>query len=155
MDLRRQRTYRVYKTEDWPATPKEERHWSVELRGRHGDVYLYGGDTLVAHTTGNVIANRLLGLDCTEAHQDCRPTELTATFHKDNLPQVAKLLRLRKRRVLSEKQLAVLNRARIAAHKLNAHTQCLHVEIPTAVRRKMVLKLRSLEIESSLDSSGL
>jgi hypothetical protein len=44
---------------------------------------------------------------------------------------------------------------RIAARKLNPHTQCLHVEIPTAVRRKMVLKLRSLEIESSLDASGL
>ncbi len=44
---------------------------------------------------------------------------------------------------------------RIAAHKLNPHTQCLHVEIPTAIRRKMVLKLRSLEIESSLDASGL
>ncbi len=44
---------------------------------------------------------------------------------------------------------------RIAARKLNPETQCLHVEIPTAVRRKMVLKLRSLEIESSLDASGL
>lgn len=44
---------------------------------------------------------------------------------------------------------------RISAHKLNRETQCLHVEIPTAVRRKMVLKLRSLEIESSYDSSGL
>ena len=44
---------------------------------------------------------------------------------------------------------------RIAAHKLNPQTQCLHVEIPTAIRRKMVLKLRSLEIESSLDASGL
>ena len=44
---------------------------------------------------------------------------------------------------------------RIAARKLNPETQCLHVEIPTAVRRKMVLKLRSLEIEASLDASGL
>ena len=44
---------------------------------------------------------------------------------------------------------------RIAAHKLNPNSQCLHVEIPTAVRRKMVLKLRSMEIESSLDASGL
>lgn len=44
---------------------------------------------------------------------------------------------------------------RIAARKLNPQAQCLHVEIPTAVRRKMVLKLRSLEIESSLDASGL
>jgi hypothetical protein len=44
---------------------------------------------------------------------------------------------------------------RIAARKLNPHTQCLHVEIPTAVRRKMVVKLRSLEIESSLEASSL
>ncbi len=44
---------------------------------------------------------------------------------------------------------------RVAARKLNPHTQCLHVEIPKAIRRKMVLKLRSLEIESSLDASGL
>jgi hypothetical protein len=44
---------------------------------------------------------------------------------------------------------------RISAHKLNPNTCCLHVEIPTAVRRKMVLKLRSLEIESSYESSGL
>ncbi len=44
---------------------------------------------------------------------------------------------------------------RIAARKLNPHTQCLHVEVPTAIRRKMVLKLRTLEIESSLDASGL
>jgi hypothetical protein len=44
---------------------------------------------------------------------------------------------------------------RIAARKLNPRTHCLHVEIPTAVRRKIVLRLRSLEIESSLDASGL
>jgi len=44
---------------------------------------------------------------------------------------------------------------RMAVARLNPAAQCLHVEIPTAVRRKMVLKLRSLEIESSLDASGL
>jgi hypothetical protein len=44
---------------------------------------------------------------------------------------------------------------RIAARKLNFDSQCIHVEIPTAVRRKMVLKLRSLEIEASLEASGL
>ncbi|MDH3998999.1 MAG: hypothetical protein OET90_09205, partial [Desulfuromonadales bacterium] len=36
---------------------------------------------------------------------------------------------------------------RIEARKLNADTLCLHVEIPTSVRRKVVLKLRELEIE--------
>jgi len=44
---------------------------------------------------------------------------------------------------------------RIEARKLDPELLCLHIEIPTAVRRKMVLRLRSLEIESSLDSSGL
>jgi len=44
---------------------------------------------------------------------------------------------------------------RIEAHKLDPELMCLHVEIPTAVRRKMVLRLRSLEIEASLDSSHL
>ena len=44
---------------------------------------------------------------------------------------------------------------RIAAHRLNQRAQCLHVEIPTAVRRKIALKLRSLEIESSLEASAL
>ena len=44
---------------------------------------------------------------------------------------------------------------RLAARKLNPDTLCLHIEIPTAIRRKMVLRLKALEIESSLDASGL
>lgn len=44
---------------------------------------------------------------------------------------------------------------RIEARKLNPQVHCLHVEIPTEVRRKMVLKLRELEIQASLDASGL
>lgn len=44
---------------------------------------------------------------------------------------------------------------RISARRLNPKSQCIHVEIPTAIRKKMILKLRSLEIESSLDASGL
>ena len=44
---------------------------------------------------------------------------------------------------------------RSEARKLDPPPLCLHVEIPTSVRRKMVLKLRSLEIEASLDSSYL
>lgn len=44
---------------------------------------------------------------------------------------------------------------RLAAQRLNPQARCLHVEIPTAVRRKMVLKLHALEIEASFDASGL
>jgi hypothetical protein len=44
---------------------------------------------------------------------------------------------------------------RLSAKRINPQARCLHVEIPTAVRRKMVLKLHTLEIEASLDASGL
>jgi len=44
---------------------------------------------------------------------------------------------------------------RIEAHKLSSHPLCLHVEIPTAVRRKMVVRLQELAITDSLSSSGL
>lgn len=44
---------------------------------------------------------------------------------------------------------------RLAMRKINPEAICLHVEIPTAVRRKMVLKLHALEFESSLDASAL
>jgi len=41
------------------------------------------------------------------------------------------------------------------AAKLCPATLCLHVEIPTAVRRRIALRLRELEIGDSLDASGL
>jgi hypothetical protein len=44
---------------------------------------------------------------------------------------------------------------RIEARKLRAGTTCLHVEIPTSVRRRIALKLRELEITDSLDASAL
>jgi hypothetical protein len=44
---------------------------------------------------------------------------------------------------------------RIEARKLLADAICLHVEIPTSVRRRIALKLRELEIADSLDASAL
>ncbi len=44
---------------------------------------------------------------------------------------------------------------RQAMHKINPEAVCMHIEISTMVRRKMVLKLHALEFESSLDASGL
>jgi hypothetical protein len=44
---------------------------------------------------------------------------------------------------------------RIEADKLNPRVQCLHVEIPTAVRRRIALKMRELAITDSLDASVL
>jgi len=44
---------------------------------------------------------------------------------------------------------------RLEARKFAADIRCLHVEIPTLVRRKMALKLKEMEITESLDSSSL
>jgi len=41
------------------------------------------------------------------------------------------------------------------AAKLGTGTLCLHVEIPTAIRRQIALRLRTLEIGDSLDASAL
>jgi hypothetical protein len=46
-------------------------------------------------------------------------------------------------------------RQRREAAKLDPTTLCLHVEIPTAVRRRIALHLREMEIGDSLDSSSL
>ncbi|MBW2519342.1 MAG: hypothetical protein JRD88_03195 [Deltaproteobacteria bacterium] len=44
---------------------------------------------------------------------------------------------------------------RIAVKRSNPSACCLHVEIPTAVRRKIALSLHALEIGDSLDASSL
>ncbi len=44
---------------------------------------------------------------------------------------------------------------RIEAKKLGAGTLCLHVEMPMAVRKRIVLRLKEMEIGDSMDSSGL
>lgn len=44
---------------------------------------------------------------------------------------------------------------RQGAARLNPEALCLHVEIPTSVRRDMALQLRELELAASLDSSSL
>jgi len=44
---------------------------------------------------------------------------------------------------------------RIEARKLGVNTLCLHVEMPLAVRRKIALRLKEMEIGDSMDSSGL
>ncbi|WP_432822108.1 hypothetical protein [Trichloromonas sp.] len=44
---------------------------------------------------------------------------------------------------------------RIEARRLNPQARCLHVEIPTAVRRRIALKMRELAITDSLDASVL
>jgi len=44
---------------------------------------------------------------------------------------------------------------RVEARKLRKDLRCLHVEIPTAVRRRIALKLREMEITDSLEASSL
>lgn len=44
---------------------------------------------------------------------------------------------------------------RIKASRLDSRPQCLHVEIPTWIRRRIALRMRELAITDSLESSGL
>jgi|GEM_PF-668333 len=75
--------------------------------------------------------------------------------------QVASLIPQEERTYLPEEDIRWLPGAggnalqRLQAGRMRADTLCLHVEIPTAVRRKIALKLHELEIGDSLDASGL
>ncbi len=44
---------------------------------------------------------------------------------------------------------------RMAAHRMRKDALCLHVEIPTALRRRIALRLKEEAIAASLDASGL
>lgn len=81
--------------------------------------------------------------------------------HVDPRTEVASLLEGEERTYLKAENLRWLPGAganalqRLSMQRLNPRTRCLHVEIPRAIRRKMVVRLNSLEIESSLDASSL
>jgi len=79
----------------------------------------------------------------------------------DELTDVASLLPGEERTYLPAEKVRWLPGAganalqRLEAARLPGPPLCLHVEIPTAVRRRMVVKLKELEITDSLESSGL
>ena len=136
------------------------------FRKQEGVLYLQPGKAM-RHGLSMVreLSDEMYVQFCAGAHQCYNFALLGGTqllgFQVDPRTDVDSLLAGEERAFLPKEDLRWLPGAganalqRIAAHKLNPHTQCLHVEIPTAVRRKMVLKLRSLEIESSLYASGL
>jgi hypothetical protein len=81
--------------------------WQVV--GRHGDVFLWAPDRLAVstHKRGG-IARRLLDLPFTEVVQD-GSDGVTVTFAAEHLDDVAQIVRLRRRPVLSDERRAELS----------------------------------------------
>lgn len=91
------RTYRVFTSEDHVEGSLRD-PWNLELRGIHGKVWPYGGDLLLAYTHGHKVRYRLAPLGVVQNWGD---EEAVVRFTPDRLPEVAEVLRLRKRRVMS------------------------------------------------------
>jgi len=79
----------------------------------------------------------------------------------DPRSQVATMIPQEERNFLPEEDIRWLPGAggnalqRLQADRMRRGTLCLHVEIPTDLRRKIALKLHELEIGDSLDASAL
>jgi hypothetical protein len=79
--------YRVTRdSEGWPVIP-----------GRLGQIEHYDGVRLAVHTTGRLTRGRVLSIPGVQAHQT-GDTELRALFHPDVLPEIARVIRARRRR---------------------------------------------------------
>ncbi len=78
--------------------------WYMILLCQHGHVCLWGGERLAACTRrSGQIVKRLMSLPFTEVVQD-GDDGANVVFHADHFEEVAKIMRPRKRRRLSEEQ---------------------------------------------------
>lgn len=105
----------AYHVED-PRWRHAEEPWLQIILGRNGHVYPDGGDYLVASTnTVGSVASRLRQLPTCKVVQD-GDDGLSVRFHVSQFETVARLLRLFRRRVPSERQRSALAIAG-AAHR--------------------------------------
>jgi hypothetical protein len=87
--------------------------------GRHGEVFLWAPDRLAVSTyKRGGIARRLLGLPYTEVAQD-GDDGVTVTFAVEHLDEVAQIVRLRRRPVLSDER-----RAELSARMRSIRSDC-------------------------------
>jgi hypothetical protein len=80
--------------------------WRLILLCRHGHIYPHGGDRLGASTRcRGAIAGRLVALSCVRVAQD-GTDGINLVFHVDDFPTVAAILKPRRRRKLTARQVA-------------------------------------------------
>lgn len=100
--------YKIFTEESWEQEKPEhrtgERPWSMELRGKKGNAIVYpaGGNDLMVYVASpqTRTAIRKLGID----EKQCGEYESSFRFHHSRLPDVDRIVNLRKRRVLSQEQ---------------------------------------------------
>ena len=78
--------------------------WMMQIEGRYGTVYPYGGEVLCLEIDRHVkLANRIANLPGVTVHQE-GDDERTLLFDVSLFEKVARLVKLKRRRRLSEKQ---------------------------------------------------
>lgn len=103
------RRYRVEYEESYYAEhgdgARVEDPWLMIVPCRYGHVFPWGGSTLAASVDGYPkVAGRLRRLRCCRVVQDGDFGELTATFDVAEFPKVAKVMRPRRRRQISQQE---------------------------------------------------
>jgi hypothetical protein len=85
--------------------------WLMIVLCRHGHIFPHGGATLAATTEGRGTARKLAALDCVTVYQD-GSDGVTVLFNVADFVQVAKVMKPRRRRQMTEEQ------KRLAAERL-------------------------------------
>jgi hypothetical protein len=102
--------------------------WLLIVPCRYGHIFPHGTDTLAASVDGHpTVAGMLRRLPCCQIHQDGDFGELTVIFGVADFAKVARIMRPRRRRVISEAE-----RDRLRAMGFTKGPQA-HVDVePTA-----------------------
>ncbi len=113
--------YRIFMDEAWYIEEAEsnpdkmkDKPWYYELRGKYGEIYLYGSNKLAVHITSNLISNRV-----ERENQDIFNLYLKTSegsiflFDQEHIEFVAKLIKARRKRQYSpEYRQELINRAK-------------------------------------------
>ncbi len=136
VDLRKQlgRRYRVEHEESHRAEygphARVDDPWLMIIPCRYGHVFPHDCTTLAASVDGfPKVAGRLRRLACCQVHQDGDFGELTVLFEVADFPEVAKIMRPRRRRQLSPTE---RERLRAVGFKKGPQT---HVDVQQTARR--------------------
>ncbi len=88
---------------EYGADARTEAPWLMIVPCRYGHLFPHGGRLLAASVDGHPnVAGVLRRLKCCRVHQDGDDGELTVLFDVDDFAKVAKIMRPRRRRQISE-----------------------------------------------------
>ena len=110
--------YRIFMDEAWAVEDSQsnpdkvkDKPWYYEIRGKYGKIYLYStkDNILAVHINSNVISNKIERENTAILSLYMKTEEGSVfLFKPETLEFVAKIIKARKKRQISEKQKAVL-----------------------------------------------